>query len=253
MKRKRSQSKKALTPSAWINSYAHVSRHLAQWDLGALLQEHRGLVKISDFLPLDVAEHALKILQDIPTTRWNATDAEENIASNDIAHSFKSTKTGPGLQPLLRIFTLLFPDTMNVFSAAKYEGGDRIAPHDDRAYTSVVMEDTKVTIQCSRDVAIIYYLTKDWKVEMGGVLKDLEGGKEYVPEFNSLVAFQVPRYHEVTAVAANSAPRYSIFGWTLIPGALYELYTGEGDEKNYGKKKRPTHKKQHGIETTLVP
>lgn len=239
MKRKRTQSKKILAPGAWLQSYTRVSRHLAQWDLGAMLKDQGGLVKIPNFLPLDVAEHALSILQDIPATSWNATNAHENVANNDITHSFKSTKTGPGLQPLLRIFTLLYPDALNAFSAAKYEGGDHIAPHDDRAYTPVVMDDTKEIIQCSRDVAIIYYLTKGWNAEMGGVFRDLEGKKEFVPEFNSLVAFQVPRYHEVTAVAITSAPRYSIFGWTLIPGVLYELYSGEGDEEK-GKNRKNT-------------
>lgn len=53
-----------------------------------------------------------------------------------------------------------------------------------------------------------------------------DAGKEYVPEFNSIVAFKVPRYHEVTAVTSRR-PRLSIFGWFLQPGKLYELYTGE--------------------------
>jgi hypothetical protein len=51
-----------------------------------------------------------------------------------------------------------------------------------------------------------------------------------VPEFNSLVAFRIPRFHEVTAVTADRA-RYSIFGWFLTEGVLYDLYKGEEQEE----------------------
>lgn len=48
----------------------------------------------------------------------------------------------------------------------------------------------------------------------------------YVPEFNSVIAFQVPRYHEVTRMNTNQ-PRFSVFGWYLQPGHLYELFEGD--------------------------
>jgi Rps23 Pro-64 3,4-dihydroxylase Tpa1-like proline 4-hydroxylase len=50
---------------------------------------------------------------------------------------------------------------------------------------------------------VIYYLTKDWTEANGGVLIDIPTGTRYVPEFNSLVAFRIPRFHEVTAVTAG--------------------------------------------------
>ena len=49
----------------------------------------------------------------------------------------------------------------------------------------------------------------------------------YVPEFNSIAAFRVPRWHIVTPVACDE-PRYSVFGWFLSPGRLYELQLGSG-------------------------
>ena len=48
----------------------------------------------------------------------------------------------------------------------------------------------------------------------------------YVPEFNSVIAFRVPRYHEVTRMNTNQ-PRFSVFGWYLQPGHLYKLFQGD--------------------------
>jgi hypothetical protein len=64
-------------------------------------------------------------------------------------------------------------------------------------------------LTCSRDLALIYYLTKDWQQGYGGLLQDLEGGATFVPQYNSAVVFRVPRYHEVTALA-TSRHRYSV-------------------------------------------
>lgn len=36
----------------------------------------------------------------------------------------------------------------------------------------------------------------------------------YVPEFNSLIAFRIPRWHQVTPVADGAPPRYSVRGVT---------------------------------------
>lgn len=63
----------------------------------------------------------------------------------------------------------------------------------------------------------------------------------YVPEFNSAIAFRVPRYHEVTRMNTNQ-PRFSVFGWYLQPGKLYELFQGEdGTTKS---------ESQHGLQLT---
>jgi hypothetical protein len=52
-----------------------------------------------------------------------------------------------------------------------------------------VLMDTGRTVVCSRSLALIYYLTKDWTTSHGGELVDLEAPpnapRMYVPEFNS--------------------------------------------------------------------
>jgi Rps23 Pro-64 3,4-dihydroxylase Tpa1-like proline 4-hydroxylase len=44
---------------------------------------------------------------------------------------------------------------------------------------------------------------------------DVETDARYVPEFNSLVLFRVPRQHLVEPVTQSEYPRFSIFGWFL--------------------------------------
>eukprot|EP00747_Dinoflagellata_sp_TGD_P074807 gnl/TRDRNA2_/TRDRNA2_158470_c0_seq1.p1 gnl/TRDRNA2_/TRDRNA2_158470_c0~~gnl/TRDRNA2_/TRDRNA2_158470_c0_seq1.p1 ORF type:complete len:368 (-),score=64.69 gnl/TRDRNA2_/TRDRNA2_158470_c0_seq1:85-1188(-) len=68
-----------------------------------------------------------------------------------------------------------------------------------------------------RIVAAAYYLNPVWPQSFGGVLRDLETKKQHLPEFNTLIAFEVPRMHEVSAVCCPPAmARYSIFGWWLL-------------------------------------
>lgn len=114
----------------------------------------------------------------------------------------------------------------DVFLACFLACSDHIEPHDDRAYTNVRM-DTGEIVECSRCIACIYYLSKDWRRDYGGLLVDCESGTEYVPEFNSVVLFRIPRMHEVTPVTITSQKRLSIFGWFLRPGRLYDLQLSE--------------------------
>lgn len=210
---------------AWVNDVEAVSTWMEKYDLEAMLKKGLGIVKIEDFLPPFVAEGALQVVSSISDTDWVATEAQQDYAQNNIRHSFMSVKTAPGLGEIQRLLLMLLSDRLHTFSAARYEATHHIEPHDDRQYSKVMMNDGEV-VECSRDIAVIYYLTKDWREEYGGVLVDIETGTRHVPQFNSLIAFDVPRFHEVTAVTAPR-PRFSIFGWFLTEGRKYELLTAE--------------------------
>ncbi len=218
----------------FIGDYSAVSEWSERYDLDALLKKN-GIVVIDDFLPEHVANGALRALEN--HSDWNETLSDRDYISNrllsashaednNISHRFVSSKASSDgtLQSILRIMSVLRPEAIPSFSAAKYVRGDHIEPHDDKAFVNVRMEDGS-TAQCCRDIACILYLTKDWKEEDGGLFVDLEneaGPLRIVPRFNTMVAFRVPRMHEVTAVVGDRA-RYSIFGWFLSEGKLYEL------------------------------
>ncbi|MEW5301765.1 MAG: hypothetical protein WDW36_004603 [Sanguina aurantia] len=218
----------------FVNSYTKVQSWFSKGaPLRERLEQAGGLLRIEHFLPLQVADGILSVLEGVGPKQWSQTAAAQDYKQNNISHQFWSTKQGPGLlSSILRMFSSgLFPEEFSTFSAARYEGGHHIAPHDDRAHAEVRLEDGGIQV-CSRDIAVIYYLTKDWRLDMGGALVDLEdpgGHRTYVPIYNSAVVFLVPRFHQVTPVTA-ARPRFSIFGWSLHPGALYELMTAHQDQ-----------------------
>jgi Rps23 Pro-64 3,4-dihydroxylase Tpa1-like proline 4-hydroxylase len=60
--------------------------------------------------------------------------------------------------------------------------------------------------------------------------------QEYVPEFNSLIVFRVPRPHEVTKVTAKAPEkRFSIFGWyyRLQAALAYAKLVSSYQNSNY--------------------
>lgn len=123
------------------------------------------------------------------------------------------------------MFKSLLPQYESTFSAGRYNSADHIEPHDDRAYKEID------SVTYSRHIALIYYAAKDWSEEDGGALVDLEGSiPTFVPEFNSLVAFAVPRWHAVEPVTTTTKPRLSIFGWFLKQGTHYPLDLGSDAE-----------------------
>ena len=234
-RRNKGAQRSKLSWLSWLEDPVKVMDWMDKYNLDTMLDKSQGIVKISNFFPTSVAEG---ILHSVETTKeWNVTESPRDLTKNNISHKFWSSKTAANLSNIFRAIGILQPGHLSTFSAGKYERSNHIEPHDDRAYTNVMLEDG-AQIRCSRDIAVIYYLTKDWKESDGGTLVDIPTGTRYVPEFNSLVAFRIPRFHEVTAVTADRA-RYSIFGWFLTEGILYDLFkcdesVSEDDESGEG-------------------
>eukprot|EP00439_Symbiodinium_sp_Y106_P045289 s473_g5.t1 len=188
---------------AFLANYKLASAWLRRVQLREKLREG-GVVRIPKILPDSVAQLALKTLQEMPHESWNLTQANRDASRNNVAHRFSSRRFGSEtLTHLFRVLGELLPGELNSFSAGRYLQGDHIERHDDRQYTDVRMEDGS-TVLCSRTVAVIWYLTPDWRKEWGGAFHDLETGEEILPEFNTLVAFNVPRFHAVRLLGVTA-------------------------------------------------
>lgn len=131
---------------AWLDDYDSVCEWMDQYDVEKALEVGEGIAWFPDFLPEHVAKGAVRILESLPPESWNATQARDDRGSNDISHTFWSTKSAPGgyLESLLRVFPVLMPGyDYSTFSAARYDAGHHIAPHDDRAYVAVQCDNGK--------------------------------------------------------------------------------------------------------------
>ncbi len=51
---------------SWTDSYKKVSKWFARYDLEEQLDQNDGLVQLTDFLPTNIAEGALRVLQQVP-------------------------------------------------------------------------------------------------------------------------------------------------------------------------------------------
>lgn len=210
----------------FLDAVPSMQAKLGDQGLEAMLKANGGLVKISNFLPDHTAECIHKLITRLPETDWAEAYANDDASANNINHAFRSSRNFPVHHAVLGLFKRVLPQFFGDFSLGRYSESHFIAPHDDRAYKEVNGE------HFSRHIALIYYCSKDWKDEYGGQLVDMVTEKEYVPEFNSMVAFEVPRFHQVKPVLAPLLARYSVFGWFFKPGINYELWTGEEEQED---------------------
>lgn len=154
---------------------------------------------------------------------------------------------------LYEVIESLLPNKAHhAFQVGKYTKGHFIDAHDDAAYLDIPSADAKnnscSTVMGSRDIAMVYYLTKNWSPDNGGCFIDLVGGQVVVPQFNTCILFYVPRLHRVEPVLNNSV-RYSIFGWFFERGRLYEL--GHSDKSEDGNKIKTQNSKKKKRKKTL--
>lgn len=90
--------------------------------------------------------------------------------------------------------------------ATNYGPGHFLSRHDDG------------NIGKNRKYAYVYSLCRDWKAEWGGQLQFLGGDgnvtQSFIPKYNALSIFKVPRLHHVSPVSEFTPnPRLSITGW----------------------------------------
>lgn len=221
--------------SAWAEDSKRQERWLASRGGSLeprLAETPGGMLFFRDFMPQDVADSVLAVLEGLPEDVW---ELSEQAGEHDAArHRFWSADVCdvPALGSLRSVFWRMLPSlrgepTLPIFSCARYGKTDFIGRHDDRAHVPVFGLD-KVY---SRTAAAVWYLTRDWTEEDGGCLLDLRGkesdtdGIKHVPTYNSLVVFEVPHWHAVTPISSERY-RYSIFGWWHQPGERYELPGG---------------------------
>lgn len=195
----------------------------------SLLLERGGIIRVTNLLPEELAEGALRALQDVNTSDWTVSSTATvayGAKSDAIEHEYSAfnASTGSALDEAKRKLGTILPEYWAGFQAARYQKNGLIAPHDDSQMFHVPTGEgtqryTTGTL-LFRKIAVICYLTKDWCEEYGGNFVDLhreatgQGPPDLVvPSFNTCVAFLVPRVHEVQRLVEGCPPRYSIFGW----------------------------------------
>jgi Rps23 Pro-64 3,4-dihydroxylase Tpa1-like proline 4-hydroxylase len=134
--------------------------------------------------------------------------------NQSVSHSFLSSTVFPHSAAIRASLQRLIPGSRLLLSAGCYSaaGEHRIERHDDAAFRRMGGEGGAMH---ARSVAVALYLSREWRSEFGGAFVDLEEGeaKRVLPEFNSLVAFRVPRWHAVEPIEEGAPRRLSLFGW----------------------------------------
>jgi Rps23 Pro-64 3,4-dihydroxylase Tpa1-like proline 4-hydroxylase len=213
---------------------------------GDVIEKYRGafnshparMVVVKDFLRAEVAERLSRFLAQeaifVPEyglySSKSAVDEEAFLAAPESDRFFRYSKlvgTGAGFQmspnalSYLRFrqafqqpeFKGFFESISGLelgwsddFGSHKMLPGDFLRPHSD---------DNR-----NRRLALVIYLSPDWKRESGGVLRVVYGGTdetEILPEYNSMVAFDVLGAAQHYVGPINAGIRLSIGGWYHKP------------------------------------
>lgn len=207
-----------------------------------VVQKAGGILRVPDFLPVELAEEVLASLAGLPEEDW-LLSAQEKAA--DAVHRFWRYE-GKKVDASKRLIYSLSPGKHPIINAARYDAGGQITLHNDAMQWVVkpheeVYQEFPAGTTVYRKVACILYLTKDWKEEHGGCFVDnlKSGPRVVVPQFNNLVLFNVPREHWVTEMQPGAPLRYTIFGWLCDlepypPGLLQPLGSGNASSSEEG-------------------
>ncbi|GAA0736852.1 proline hydroxylase [Sphingomonas sp. ABOLD] len=133
-------------------------------------------------------------------------ESADRLASEDpLAHLAHWMSSDP-VRTLLRQITAMPEIDFVDLQGTAYGPGDFLTGHDDAVPGK------------HRHAAYVLGLTPVWRAEWGGLLlfHDANGSdvRGYVPAFNVLTLFKVPKMHSVSEVSRAAAiRRYSITGW----------------------------------------
>ena len=137
-----------------------------------------------------------------------AADPLSELPESNPLRSLRSLLQSGEMAALLsELLATVVPAAAGVFFLSRFRSGDFLAPHDDGVDPG------------HRLCAAVLGLTPFWLPHWGGNLimygEDLRNPPElFVPRFNSLILFNVPRLHAVSAVSASCPrARYSVSGW----------------------------------------
>mmetsp|Transcript_4802 Transcript_4802/g.5928 ORF Transcript_4802/g.5928 Transcript_4802/m.5928 type:complete len:238 (+) Transcript_4802:2-715(+) len=210
---------------SWLSDIKGLKKWAEKINVEKLLAENDGFVLVENFFPDFVASGALKALKELPEDEWDVSNGSTE-EYNDVSHSFFSNDSYGIVPDIIRAFMVLLPNKLPSISAAMYKETGHISSHDDKDVIGVEMANGEA-LWHSREIAVVYYLTKDWKESYGGLFHDEKTGNYYTPQFNSCLFFRVPRVHEVTPVTTCNI-RYSFFGWYMIEGIIYDPQAPNG-------------------------
>jgi len=189
-----------------------------------------GLVRESGLLPPEAAAAAADLVRQAPEEAWSRSSAKTDAKAhgkkmNTTRHSYAVGDGGvdaPDADVEALIQSVLESVAPSEWLRARrlvprlqlgrYGRGDHIVKHDDAAVVDID------GVPHERRIALVYYLTGEptWDASLGGLFVDHASGRRLAPVHNTLVAFRVPRLHEVTKVTGDRS-RYSIFGWLYAP------------------------------------
>lgn len=213
-----------------------------QQGLQQLLANNGGMVQVFNLLPGMLASQTLARLEALHENQWTIESDKGTIVDRAISLAAKLTgkgKTaeysygtykGDAIKGAAGVIESLVGDAVINLQAARYRASNRIGKHGDLG-SSIAGLHTRTPLgqaipagtKLHRKVAFIWYLTQDWSESHGGCLVDHGCAGEpriIVPQFNSAIAFEVPRNHEVTEMVVGSPSRYTIFGWFSDEGPV---------------------------------
>jgi len=213
---------------------SHLAPHARELYREAFNSHPARLVVVKDFLRSELAERLSRFLSQeaifLPEyglySSKEAVDEKKFLCAADSDRFFRFSKlvgSAPGFQMTPNAIAYLrlrqafqHPDMKDFFEsisglqlgwsddfgAHKMSAGDFLRPHSD---------DNR-----NRRVALVIYLSPDWKEEFGGVLHVVNGAAnrtDILPEYNSMVAFDVLGAAEHYVSPIKTGVRLTIGGW----------------------------------------